>query len=97
MKVYPVEFLERCLKAKCARHRSESDVLFKNEHDAQARARWHVRSGHARLKRHTKNICFSQVSVKMRTARRRELIFQNAHRAQARAPFCQPQMVLMTT
>ena len=25
----------------------------------------------------------------MRTARRRELIFQNAHHAQARAPFCQ--------
>ncbi len=28
---------------------------------------------------------------------RRELIFQNAHHAQARAPFCPPKMVLMTT
>ena len=33
----------------------------------------------------------------MRTVRRRELIFQNAHHAQARAPFCPPKMVLMTT
>ena len=33
----------------------------------------------------------------MRTAHTRELIFQNAHRAQARAQFCRPKMVLMTT
>ncbi len=70
MKVYPVEFLERCLKlqyscsrnslkAKCARHRGESVVLFKNEHAAQARARWHVRNRHAGLGRRAKNISFS--------------------------------------
>ena len=33
----------------------------------------------------------------MCTSRRRELIFQNAHRAQARALFCRPKMVLMTS
>ena len=85
------------LKAKCARRRGESAVLFKNEHAAQARARWHVRSGRAEPGRRTKNIGFSKVNVKMRTARRRELIFQNAHRAQARAQFCRPKMVLTTT
>ncbi len=47
------------LKAKCARRRGKSDVLFKNEHDAQARARWHVRSRHAGLGRRTKNFGFS--------------------------------------
>ena len=78
-------------------HPKEAGRVCKNEHAAQARAWWHVRSGHARLGRRTKNIVFSQESMKMRTARRRELSFQNAHRAQARAPFCQPLMVLMTT
>ncbi len=33
----------------------------------------------------------------MRTACRRELMFQNAHRAQARAQFCRPKMMLMTS
>ncbi len=33
----------------------------------------------------------------MRTARKRELIFQNAYRAQARAQCCRPKMVLMTS
>ena len=33
----------------------------------------------------------------MRTACRRELIFQNAHRAQARAQFSRPKMVLITS
>ena len=47
------------LKAKCARRRGESAALFKNEHAAQERARWHVRSGHAGFGRRTKNICFS--------------------------------------
>ena len=61
------------MKAKCARCRGESDVLFKNEHGAQARARWHVRSRHAGLGRHTKNIGFC---IGER---------ENAHRAQARA------------
>ena len=67
MKVYHIELLERCwkltvslfksrLKTKGARRRSESAVLLKNEHAAQARARWHVRSGHAGLGRRTKNI-----------------------------------------
>ena len=48
------------LKAKCARRRGESAVWwFKNEHAAQARARWHVRSGRAGLGRRTKNISCS--------------------------------------
>ncbi len=47
------------LKAKCALRRGESTVLFKNEHVAQARARWHVRGGRAELGRCTKNIGFS--------------------------------------
>jgi hypothetical protein len=33
----------------------------------------------------------------MRTACGRELIFQNVHRAQARARFCRPKMVLITS
>ncbi len=33
----------------------------------------------------------------MRTVHRRELIFQNAHRARARAQICRPKMVLMTS
>ena len=47
------------LKAKCARRRGESAALFKNEHAAQARARWHVRSGRAGFGRRTKNIGLS--------------------------------------
>ena len=39
------------LKAKCSRRRGESTVLFKDEHAAQARARWHVRGGRAWLRR----------------------------------------------
>ena len=50
--------LKSRLKAKCARRRGESTVLFKNEHAAQARARWHVRGGRAGLGRRTKNIGF---------------------------------------
>jgi hypothetical protein len=71
--------------------------LFKNEHAVQARAQWQVRGGRAELGRRAKNIGFSQASVKLRTARRRELMFQNAHRAQARAQFCRPKMMLMTS
>ena len=68
------------MKAKCARRRGESDVLFKNEHAAQARARWHVRSRHAGLGRRTKNISFCIGR------------HENAHRVQARAHFskCAP-------
>ena len=69
------------LKTKCTRRRGESAVLFKNEHAVQARARWHVRRGRAGLGRRSKNIRFSLVSVKTRAAHKRELIFQNAHRA----------------
>ena len=47
------------LKAKCARRRGESAALFKNEHAAQARARWHVSGGRAGLGRRTKHIGFS--------------------------------------
>ena len=39
--------LESRLKAKCARRRCESAVLFKNEHAAQARVQWQVRGGRA--------------------------------------------------
>ena len=68
------------LKAKCARRRGESAFLFKNEHAAQARARWHVRGGRAGLGRRTKNIGFG---IGER---------ENAHCAQARARFskCAP-------
>ena len=68
------------LKTKCARRRGESAVLFKNEHAAQARARWHVRGGRAGLGRRTKNIVFF---IGER---------ENAHRAPARAHFskCAP-------
>ena len=67
MKVYPVEFLERCLKLTillvkkqfesemCTAPRRERRFV-QNEDAAQARARWHVRSGHAGLGRRTKNI-----------------------------------------
>ena len=51
--------LKSRLKAKCARRRRESAALFKNEHAAQARARWHVRSGRAGFGRRTKNINLS--------------------------------------
>ena len=68
------------MKATCARRRGESAVLFKNEHAAQARARWHVRSGRAGLGRRTKNISFF---IEDR---------ENAHPAHARAHFskCAP-------
>ncbi len=63
------------MEAKCSRRRSESTVLFKSEHAAQARARWHVRSGHAGLGRRTKNIGFCMGKR------------ENAQHAQARAHF----------
>ena len=47
--------------------------------------------------RMVRNWCVLAISSKMSTARRRELEFQNMHRAQAGAPFCRPEMVLMTT
>ena len=80
----PTLALRQCdrasLKAQCARHRGESAVLFKNGHAAQARARWHVRSGHAGLGRRTKNIWFFKGK------------HEKAHRAQERAHFskCAP-------
>ena len=67
--------LKSSLQAKCARRRHESATFFKNEHAAQARAQWQVRGGCAGLQRCTENACFSQVNVKIRTARRRELNF----------------------
>ncbi len=109
MKFYPAELFVRSLKltvsllktslnAKCARRRGESAVLCKNEHAAQARTWWHVRSAHAGgFGRRIKNIRFSQDSMKMCTVRRQELSFLNVHRTEARAPFCRPLMVLMTT
>ena len=70
------------LKTKCARRRCESAALFKNDHAAQARARWHVRSRHAGLGRRTKNHLFFTG------------MHENAHRAQARAQFskCAPRV-----
>ena len=69
------------MKAKCARRRGESTVLFKNEHAAQANARWHIRSGHAGLGRRTTNIVFVFIGE-----------CKNVHRVQARAHFskCTP-------
>ncbi len=61
------------MKAKCARRRGESAVLFNNEHAAQARARWHVRSSHAGLGRRTNKHSFFIGK------------HENAHHAQARA------------
>ncbi len=81
-----VSFFKSRLESEMRTASRREHRFVQNGHAAQARARWHVRSGHAGLGRCTKNICFSQVSVGMCTERRRELIFQNAHRAEARAP-----------
>ena len=53
-----VDFIAQEPIAKCARRRGESDVLFKSEHAAQARARWHVRNRQAGLGRRTKTLVF---------------------------------------
>ena len=52
--------LKSRLKAKCARPRGESAVLFKKQHSTQAKARWHVRDRHTDLRRRSKNIGFTQ-------------------------------------